>query len=97
MKYQALFSQKIMKNAATFMIYCSHDWVNSLHANCWVMLHALLSSADFFFSKSTFLKFFKNTVSVKKYRSRSQALRVLKGLIWVLTVLQRLADDTSRQ
>ena len=32
MKYQALFTQKIKKNAATCVIYCNHDWVNFLHA-----------------------------------------------------------------
>ena len=59
----------------------------------WVILHAFLSSADFF-SKSTFLKnSFRNLFRVSNSLDPDQA-RQTSGLLWVQAVCKRYQQTT---
>ena len=62
------------------------------------ILHAFLPSADFFFkSEETFRKIISGTPPECQRVWIQIRPDVLSGLIWVLTVLQKLSvDDTSR-
>ena len=80
---------------------CKLFWVHPVFMNrsCsffayWVIFHAFLSSADFFFSKSTFSKnSSRNTIRVSNSLDPDQAQQNI-GLIWVQTVFKGYQQTT---
>ena len=66
-------------------------FTHTVNSAYWVILHAFLSSVDLF-SKSFFVKSFRNTIKVSNSLDPDQA-RQNVGLIWVQTVCKLSADD----
>ena len=60
---------------------------------CWVNMHAFLSSADFFKINFFKINFFKNTIRVSNSLDSDQA-DVILGLIWVQTVCKGSQQTT---
>ena len=71
----------------------AYDWWIA----CWIMLHALLSSADFFFKINISKNYFKNTLRVSSNFDPNQARQNLGPDLGPNCLQMLLAEDTIQK